>query len=321
MRAKRRLLVRVVGLLIAVVLLVGLFRTAWGAIQKINWLNGEVLLGVAAATTCWIFGQVIAGWIWWFILGKVIARRLAVAILMVTQIGKYAPGNFGQFLGRAYLASRYGVPLSRNVTALAVESALVVGAALGLTGVMVLIDPPEVPLLARYLPNAGMVAGLLILAALVVLVVVFAPQLLTRILPPEHRWRRHVPGPIGIQLLIPAAALQVGNIAIAGLGLWLIALALSRTLLPLPIVIAVFATAAVAGFVTPGAPGGLGIREAVISAGLSSYLGVDLAIAVALTLRAATVLGDLVIFVLGWISLPARADVTAPQSSRPTSNV
>lgn len=61
-----------------------------------------------------------------------------------------------------------------------------------------------------------------------------------------------------------------------------------------------FATAWVAGYVLPGAPGGLGVREAIVVALLTPVVGAGAAIGLSLTMRLATVSGDGLAFLLGW---------------------
>ena len=55
---------------------------------------------------------------------------------------------------------------------------------------------------------------------------------------------------------------------------------------------------------TPGAPGGLGVRESVVAIGLTPFLGAPLAVSVALLHRATSVVGDVLAFGIGWM-LPA----------------
>ena len=53
-----------------------------------------------------------------------------------------------------------------------------------------------------------------------------------------------------------------------------------------------------AGYITPGAPGGLGVREALLVLGLSPIMGESDAILAAFALRLVTVLGDLFFFLV-----------------------
>jgi uncharacterized membrane protein YbhN (UPF0104 family) len=60
----------------------------------------------------------------------------------------------------------------------------------------------------------------------------------------------------------------------------------------------------VIGFVTPGAPAGLGVREAVLLLLLAHGMGAANASLLILTLRIATTLGDMLCFVIGLAMMP-----------------
>ena len=57
----------------------------------------------------------------------------------------------------------------------------------------------------------------------------------------------------------------------------------------------------IAGTLTPGAPGGLGIREGVLTLGLGPVLGSGDAAALALALRFVTLLGDVLTYGIGML--------------------
>jgi glycosyltransferase 2 family protein len=63
----------------------------------------------------------------------------------------------------------------------------------------------------------------------------------------------------------------------------------------------IFAVAWIAGFITPGAPAGLGIRELILVTSLSPFFGGESAVGIAATLRAVTILGDGLVFIEGGI--------------------
>ena len=63
----------------------------------------------------------------------------------------------------------------------------------------------------------------------------------------------------------------------------------------------VYACAWIIGTVTPGAPGGLGVREAILVLLLAPYCGEGVAVAAALFLRIATTLADLLSFLIGLV--------------------
>ena len=56
--------------------------------------------------------------------------------------------------------------------------------------------------------------------------------------------------------------------------------------------IVIFSIAWIAGFIIPGAPGGIGVREAVIIFFITPIIGEAQSIAVAIALRFITLLGD-----------------------------
>ncbi len=70
-------------------------------------------------------------------------------------------------------------------------------------------------------------------------------------------------------------------------------------------VVGVFALAWVAGFVTPGAPAGLGVRDAIMVAGLSPVYGAGTALGVTVIMRLATSAGDALAFLAGMAARPA----------------
>jgi uncharacterized membrane protein YbhN (UPF0104 family) len=66
--------------------------------------------------------------------------------------------------------------------------------------------------------------------------------------------------------------------------------------------IGVFAVAWVAGFVTLVSPGGVGVREAVLLAGLTPAYGPGIALAVAVAYRVVTSIGDGLAFALAFVA-------------------
>ena len=63
-------------------------------------------------------------------------------------------------------------------------------------------------------------------------------------------------------------------------------------------VITIFSCSWIAGYVTPGAPGGVGIREAIIIFSLAALVGEAQATVAALLFRCVTVGGDVIFYLL-----------------------
>jgi uncharacterized membrane protein YbhN (UPF0104 family) len=77
------------------------------------------------------------------------------------------------------------------------------------------------------------------------------------------------------------------------------------------LLISVFALAWVVGFITPGAPGGLGVREALMVLMLAPAYTAASASVLVIALRIATTLGDALILVIGLLLLPGRTGLSA----------
>lgn len=63
--------------------------------------------------------------------------------------------------------------------------------------------------------------------------------------------------------------------------------------------IGIYALAWVAGFLTPGAPAGIGIREVILAAAFTQLYGESIALGITLSLRAVTMAGDVLAFLIG----------------------
>jgi uncharacterized membrane protein YbhN (UPF0104 family) len=86
--------------------------------------------------------------------------------------------------------------------------------------------------------------------------------------------------------------------------MWLVAHALLPAGTPTPnpaFLTGAFASSWILGFIAPGAPAGLGIREAILSAWLSTAMPAADVVLLVVALRIATTVGDLLNF--GWGSL------------------
>jgi hypothetical protein len=77
----------------------------------------------------------------------------------------------------------------------------------------------------------------------------------------------------------------------------------------------VFALAWVAGFITPGAPAGLGVRDAILMTGLTPIFGPGNALGVTVVMRLVTSVGDALAFAVGLLAQGAGRPGTAGPSS------
>jgi uncharacterized membrane protein YbhN (UPF0104 family) len=256
--------------------------------------------------------MVLTGATAWSLLLRSIGTRApfltVLAIWGRAQAGKYLPGNVGQYLGRAALAWQHGIPLHQSALTVVFET----------TGLIVTAAA------CVFLAGAAASSALLGKIALLAAAAVAAPFLLVHVL---ERW---FPGTLRRRLGVarlprPSVAALAGCLAMYAVGFagWALSFELlARGLfgagseISWPRVVPAFALSWVAGFVAPGAPAGLGVREAFLVGGTAPFYGPGTALSAALALRLVTVLGDGLAFLLGW-GLHARLRVTDGREAEP----
>ena len=308
-------MLRWLGLLLALLAGIYFVRYAQRALAGMDLsalLDHQVLVAGMALTVLYILliPTTAIAWTW---LLRTMEQRPSygrmLSILAVTQFGKYLPGNMAQHVGRIAMARSTGIRLSAVLFSVAYEMVLTLTACVHISALTVLWQPPEALShweIARYrLPLLIAVT----IGAIVVLLL--APRLAARL----ARFRaskcgdeNYAPPRLHLRAITVIACYFVYaiNFCLVGCGLWLVAHALltSAAAAPGPIfLIGAFASSWALGFIAPGAPAGLGIREAVLSAWLSGAMPPAQAVLLIVTLRIATTLGDLINFAWGSVAL------------------
>ncbi len=224
-------------------------------------------------------------------------------------VAKYVPGNVFHLVGRAAVAARDGVPTGAIVGTMAIEAMLVLfsAALVGSPAIAARLDE-----LFALVPGPGPLAGLGIAAFFVLAaVVLFAGRSLQR------REARTSLSAVGITIALDVATFILLGLSMAAtLGAVLEGTGVDgSTVDAIGVVVAcvpAFAVAWALGFVVPGAPGGIGVREATFLL-LLPLQGdvVQAAVIVALVLgRLQSVVADVLVFGLAR-AMPTTAAATA----------
>lgn len=214
---------------------------------------------------------------------------------LLSQVGKYVPGNWGHLLGRVVLSARSGAPVGSALAAVLLESTWILACAF--------VWLTFLPMPERW-PGAS-TRLLAVVGWAVLLVGTLAPSSLLTALRNGAR-RFSLPGlsslaTPGRRTFVACLGLYTTQFVLGGLSLALLSRGLfGRDPGGFLYLAGVFALAWSLGFVTPGAPGGLGVREAILVGQLGpSGLTAGEAIALAAALRVATILGDAVASLAG----------------------
>ncbi len=223
--------------------------------------------------------------------GTVPSARELIRVYGVTSIAKYLPGNVFHFAGRQIVGGRLGLSQAAMARATVVESLLSVAMALGVAVLMVDVGSESGVMSASWRA---------FIAMLVVALVAMSLWLASR--------RSFVGG--GVAALGARAVLFAGACAAAFfLASAVIAVTTDALLVstsgPSAAVGAAYLFAWTIGYLVPGAPGGVGVREATLLGLLASTTAAPGILALALATRFITTLGDALFAALCWI-VPAR---------------
>ncbi|MDV7143719.1 hypothetical protein R3X27_13615 [Tropicimonas sp. TH_r6] len=209
-------------------------------------------------------------------------RKRTFQSYTATLVARYIPGNIAHLIGRAAYLRNGSLGTGDLGRATLLELAITpLGAVLALALLWVKLPKEDLPVDLSALPWP---VPLLVCAAGLFSLRLFARQ--ARI----------------AKVLLPVF---FSALFMIGLGTSFALLAASETTVALPVAAAIAICAWIAGYVTPGAPGGVGTREAVLVA-LMSAAGcpADMAIVLSVQLRLVTLTGEVLCTALGWLAWP-----------------
>ena len=221
-------------------------------------------------------------------LGTAISIKDGLRIGLVSQIGKYLPGNIAHYGSRVALAADAGIPLKSSGISTAIElGSALIGMALVST-IGLLVDPRPL----AFLPEIHSPAVILIAVGVFCL---FGGMF----------WFARK-GTHPALLAGPTICLAV-SFVLSGVSFFALARALGIVDLPLAATIGAFALAWGIGFVVPGAPAGMGVREATLLALFGPMIGSGPAVVVTIFHRLVTAAVDVVAALIGYIWLTSGA--------------
>ncbi len=301
------------GIALAVLLLGYVVWQSIDTIPPIDLTQPMILAALGGSVVIYTLSQVIAAFAW-----KATLRAWSISLppgraechVLLSQIGKYLPGNVAQFIGRFALARADGVQSAVIGVAVLVETALLIGSGALLAGSVAVFAPELLRALLEPVRSQTIGNAIWLLPGAGLLCVAIVATALRRKIHRSGAVPTH-PG----WFLVPVAA-HVANFLVLGISVLLVIEAASPGAeVGLAYTTGIFAVAWIAGFVVPGAPGGVGIREAILAVGLGLLLGEGVGLIVALLHRGISVAGDILTFALGWF-VRGRIVPTTPTTSR-----
>ncbi len=222
-------------------------------IDGLGWAYVAIALGITLLAHVW------TGWVWGWILQELaqpVKGRWAVQTYLKTNIAKYLPSNLLHLYGRTRAATTAGVSLRAAVLSVLLEQFLLTAAAL-ITALVC----------TTWQAWAGQLLGLAtVLTALHPRVLNPVIQRLSQFRPQRQKSTQVEPETLSIQAypLRPLLG-ELGFLGLRSSGFVLTFIALTPiTSQALPVLVGAFSIGWLLGFITPGAPGGLGVFEVTV---------------------------------------------------------
>lgn len=292
----------VILLVITAVYFADAVRRHFNTIPPIHW-DADAWLAMTATVLCMFANLVCGGLIWMLLLrdqGVRLSPTAAFRVVGMAQVAKYLPGNVGHLVGQVTLASAAGVPVGVTITTLLISTLWLAATGLCMGGIGLLLFLDRTGSLQGDFLNPPLIATLGVVVAASPWLAVW---LLNRLIPALSR-------KLGGGQLVALPRFHTAFLVACGFILSFFIFGIMLKLQAhylfgvsagsIPVFTLMFATAWIAGYLLPGAPGGLGVREALVVALLGSVVGTGTAIGLSVTMRLATVLGDGMAFVVGY---------------------
>lgn len=255
-----------------------------------NWRIFAVaaLLGILVkSATVFITGAAWASWLKVFSGGREFKKWDALMVYVKANIGKYLPGNVMHYVERNLFASGLGISQKR----IALSSAAEIICQLAAAFIMALLMSYKYLVVAvkEIFKGRNIIYAIIILAAVIICgCVLFVFRKRAKAFFNEFGAAVFIKALIVTLLEYAAALWLLGFIMAALYGYMGGELTLSKANL----IISGYVIAWVLGFVTPGASGGIGVRELVIVLLLSSVIGEELVLTLSVVHRLITIAGD-----------------------------
>ncbi|MCM1982169.1 lysylphosphatidylglycerol synthase domain-containing protein [Lyngbya confervoides] len=242
------------ALVLAIVIFVSItFRRHWEEVSAID-LSYRGWACLVLATGINLLSYIWTGQVWGYILGALghsVSSGWAIRTFLLTNIAKYLPSNLLHLYGRTLAAKNIGIPTSAASLSVILDSMLVIASG----WILGLLSVPQQGILA---------AGLGLMAILVLIHPKSLRFFMGRIKLPfkkkDSQDRDEIPEikQYPMNLLLG----EIVYVLLRGIAFAFTVLALAPVPLALvPRLISVYSIAWLMGYLTPGAPGGLGVYE------------------------------------------------------------
>lgn len=282
-RARLRWILQIAFIALLLYFVARYFESQW---SQLDWSRLRVDWGMLAfALLVYGIGMGLLPLGSWFMqrsMGFHVAALDMWQAFFLAQMAKYLPGGFWSLPGRAVLYHRQGLTTIES-------SALVLIEVLGLLCGAAIVGLLSLPLLLALVPDTGVIILVAVAAAVVGLIGL-------RYLLPRLRGFGAALRRLSVRGFAGLVVIYTFNWLVLGAAFGLLTLAVGGAVLPADFaqIIGLHAVAWAIGFVIIFAPGGIGVREAVLTFGLLAFMDAPLPLTASILGRIGWTLAELV---------------------------
>lgn len=283
-------------------------------------LRPEVLWAILCSSILNVLLIPLAGTAWSILLRSMDSHWRPIelsAMIGFTQIAKYVPGNIAQHIGRTTVALVHGMSAPLFVSSVLAESILLLAASL-VTGLLSFsFSPPPLPVVGFSLTNLLLLSIFILgsFAVVLPLLIRYMPNLVRQFSRFEKKNSFTIPTPT-VTAAAKAFALYCLSYLVLGVSLWIIASGHGGLVnLNIFLLTASFTLAWLAGYLAPGAPAGLGVREGALVMMLSNTGPAEHVLTVVIAARFATILADAISFAVSAYLMKSNKTETPQQAA------
>jgi len=242
--------------------------------------------------------------------------RELYGIMGVSQFAKYVPGHVAQYAGRVGMSLARDIPARALATTMIMEVLLTISAALTIGVGAGLLSNIGLGVVRHHRSQLALIAVLVVLAFVGIFIFrKLAPPLLRRFAPKYAPALDGALIPANISLVRAFAQYCVMYVMTGASSIVLACFLLPNTPQDYWLLIAALTLAWTVGFIAPGAPAGLGVREGLLLLMLTPAYTAASASILIIALRLVTTLGDVLILGSGLILLPRRGSKPSAANS------
>lgn len=267
----------------------------WSSIALLNF-SGAIILSVMVI--------LIGGYAWFLLLratGESSSTIDALVIFSLAHFARYIPGNVAHHAGRIALSKMRGFELPRVLLTMAIEIGWLIVAASILALIWLLFLSNNLFGFESLLPS---IFQLFIAISIAIAFPLFTGWMLIhwKSGPLKKLFGQATVNTPPIYILFSCLILYLSSFILMGIASDILAQGLFHvTDHHIVLLTGTFAIAWVAGFLTPGAPAGLGVREIILFKALEHFYSAGIAAGITISLRMITLIADCLIFSMAMV--------------------